>query len=144
MYHLKSSKADYSLDIPTSPSEITPEILYLSKMCEDSNAIEKDLYFKHNVKRGLRDVDGRGVIAGLTNIPSELMEAGQIDGANAWQVIRHIKIPLVTNSITICTFLGCNLHPIGALLSELSLSFPGFGFSFRYRFPPCVYLRLCP
>lgn len=27
MYHLKSSKADYSLDIPTSPSEITPEIL---------------------------------------------------------------------------------------------------------------------
>ncbi len=48
--------------------EITPEILYLSKMCEDSNAIEKDLYFKHNVKRGLRDLDGRGVIAGLTNI----------------------------------------------------------------------------
>lgn len=27
MYHLKSSKADYSLDIPTSPSEITPVIL---------------------------------------------------------------------------------------------------------------------
>ena len=48
--------------------EITPEILYLSKMCEDSNAIEKELYFKHDVKRGLRDVDGRGVIAGLTNI----------------------------------------------------------------------------
>ena len=48
--------------------EITPEILYLSKMCEDSNAIEKDLYIKHDVKRGLRDVDGRGVIAGLTNI----------------------------------------------------------------------------
>lgn len=45
-------------------------------------------------------------IAGLTNIPSELMEAGQIDGANAWQVIKHIKIPLVTNSITICTFLA--------------------------------------
>ncbi len=48
--------------------EITPEILYLSEMSENSNAIEKDLYFKHNVKRGLRDVDGRGVIAGLTNI----------------------------------------------------------------------------
>ena len=27
MYHLKSSKADYSLDIPTSPDEITPVIL---------------------------------------------------------------------------------------------------------------------
>ena len=48
--------------------EITPEILYLSQMCENSNAIEKELYFKHDVKRGLRDLDGRGVIAGLTNI----------------------------------------------------------------------------
>ncbi len=45
-------------------------------------------------------------IAGLTNIPAELMEAGQIDGANGWQVIKNIKIPLVTNSITICTFLA--------------------------------------
>ena len=78
----------------------------LPTFAEESNAIEKELYFKHDVKRGLRDVDGRGVIAGLTNIPSELMEAGQIDGANGWQVIRHIKIPLVTNSITICTFLA--------------------------------------
>ena len=57
-----------NVNIDKTLFEITPEILYLSKMCEDSNAIEKDLYFKHNVKRGLRDLDGRGVIAGLTNI----------------------------------------------------------------------------
>lgn len=48
--------------------EITPEILYLSEKSERSNAIEKDLYVQNNVKRGLRDLDGRGVLAGLTNI----------------------------------------------------------------------------
>ena len=57
-----------NINVDKTLFEITPEILYLSKKCEDSNAIEKDLYFKHNVKRGLRDLDGRGVIAGLTNI----------------------------------------------------------------------------
>ena len=57
-----------NINVDRTLFEITPEILYLSKKCEDSNAIEKDLYFKHNVKRGLRDLDGRGVIAGLTNI----------------------------------------------------------------------------
>lgn len=48
--------------------DITPEILYLSDMCEKNNAIDRDLYVQHNVKRGLRDLDGRGVLAGLTNI----------------------------------------------------------------------------
>ncbi len=48
--------------------EITPEILYLAGMCEESNAIDRELYIQHNVKRGLRDLDGRGVLAGLTNI----------------------------------------------------------------------------
>lgn len=48
--------------------EITPEVLYLSEKSERSNAIEKDLYVQNNVKRGLRDLDGRGVLAGLTNI----------------------------------------------------------------------------
>ena len=45
-------------------------------------------------------------IAGLTNISNELIEASQIDGAKGWQVVRHIKIPLVRNSIAICTFLS--------------------------------------
>ncbi len=54
--------------LDTALFEITPEILYLADMCEQSNAIEKELYIEHNVKRGLRDLDGRGVLAGLTNI----------------------------------------------------------------------------
>ncbi len=45
-------------------------------------------------------------IAGLTNISNELLEAARIDGAKGWQVIRYIKIPLVRNSIAICTFLA--------------------------------------
>ena len=48
--------------------EITPEILYLSEKSENNNAIDRNLYVENNVKRGLRDLDGRGVLAGLTNI----------------------------------------------------------------------------
>ncbi len=59
---MQNSKLDTAL------FEITPEILYLADMCEKSNAIDRELYVKHNVKRGLRDLDGRGVLAGLTNI----------------------------------------------------------------------------
>ena len=35
--------------------DITPEILYLADLCEKSNAIDRELYVTHNVKRGLRD-----------------------------------------------------------------------------------------
>ena len=48
--------------------DITPEIMYLSNLCEKNNAIDKELYVKLDVKRGLRDLDGTGVRAGLTNI----------------------------------------------------------------------------
>ena len=59
---MQNSKLDTAL------FEITPEIAYLANLCEKSNAIDKELYVQHNVKRGLRDLDGRGVLAGLTNI----------------------------------------------------------------------------
>ncbi len=45
-------------------------------------------------------------IAGLTNIPSELIEAAAIDGATTWQMIRNVKVPLIRNSTTICIFLA--------------------------------------
>lgn len=44
-------------------------------------------------------------IAGLQNIPSELVEASKIDGANKTQTLRHVTLPLVMPSITICLFL---------------------------------------
>ncbi len=44
-------------------------------------------------------------IAGLQNIPSSLTEAAAIDGATPLQALRHIILPMVAPSITICTFL---------------------------------------
>lgn len=44
-------------------------------------------------------------ISGIQNIPGELIEAAKIDGANSWQVLRKVIIPMVMPSITICTFL---------------------------------------
>ena len=44
-------------------------------------------------------------VAGLQNIPAEMNEAASIDGASPMQTLRHITIPMVMPSITICTFL---------------------------------------
>ena len=44
-------------------------------------------------------------IAGIQSISPELIEAAKIDGADAWQILRRITIPLVSPAITICTFL---------------------------------------
>ena len=59
--------------------EITPEIMYLADLCEKSNAIDKELYTHYNVKRGLRDVNGKGVLAGLTNI-SDVCATKEVNG----------------------------------------------------------------
>ena len=44
-------------------------------------------------------------IAGIQNIPGDLIEAAQIDGASKWQTLIKVKIPMLMPSITICTFL---------------------------------------
>lgn len=44
-------------------------------------------------------------IAAIQAIPTELVEAAQIDGANARQILFNITIPLVMPAFTICTFL---------------------------------------
>lgn len=44
-------------------------------------------------------------IAGLQNVPPELIEAAQIDGAGKWQTLRSVTIPMIMPSITICLFL---------------------------------------
>lgn len=48
--------------------EVTPAVQHLADLCEKNNAIDKELYTKYEVKRGLRDLNGKGVLAGLTNI----------------------------------------------------------------------------
>lgn len=49
-------------------SEITPEIHNLADKIKKNCVIDPELYQKYEVKRGLRDISGRGVLAGLTEI----------------------------------------------------------------------------
>lgn len=49
-------------------SEITPEIIELAELCKKNDVINPELYAKYDVKRGLRDVSGKGVLTGLTEI----------------------------------------------------------------------------
>ena len=44
-------------------------------------------------------------IAGLQNVPGDLLEAASIDGATSTQTLFKVKLPMVMPSITICTFL---------------------------------------
>lgn len=49
-------------------SEITPYIWQLSDLSNKNYNIKAESYSEHNVKRGLRDIDGKGVVTGLTEI----------------------------------------------------------------------------
>ena len=49
-------------------SEITPQIMELADLCKKNTAIDPELYAKYDVKRGLRDISGKGVLTGLTEI----------------------------------------------------------------------------
>jgi len=43
-------------------------------------------------------------IAGLQSIPNEVIEAARLDGVKKWQVIRHIKLPMIWPSIVVSVF----------------------------------------
>ena len=44
-------------------------------------------------------------VAGIQNIPADLIEAAKIDGANNWQLLKNVTLPLLMPTITICSFL---------------------------------------
>jgi raffinose/stachyose/melibiose transport system permease protein len=50
-------------------------------------------------------------IAALQAVPAELLEAAEIDGANAWQIVRHVKVPLIWHAIRLSIFFAI----VGAL-----------------------------
>ena len=60
-------------------SENTPQIVELAKLSEVADQIENDLFLKYDVKRGLRDLNGKGVLTGLTRI-SEIIAKEEVDG----------------------------------------------------------------
>ena len=61
--------------------EITPEILALSELSRKASEIDPELYTKYEIKRGLRDINGKGVLAGLTSI-SDIRTTQIIDGVS--------------------------------------------------------------
>ena len=54
--------------MPRSYSEITPYIRSLAATSNARNHITPEMYGEHKVFRGLRDVNGNGVVTGLTEI----------------------------------------------------------------------------
>jgi citrate synthase len=60
-------------------SEVTPEILKLTELCLENSSIDSELYTKYKVNRGLRDLNGNGVLTGLTEI-SDIQSFDIVDG----------------------------------------------------------------
>ncbi|MBR6788600.1 MAG: citrate/2-methylcitrate synthase [Clostridia bacterium] len=58
-------------------SEITPYVRKLAELSDSENNIQPEMYARHAVKKGLRDVDGSGVVAGLTEV--SLIKSKEID-----------------------------------------------------------------
>jgi len=74
-------------------SEITKELYELAELCKKNGTIDPELYVKYEVKRGLRDINGKGVLTGLTDISKiqsyvmEDMEMVPCDGKLYYQGI---------------------------------------------------------
>lgn len=60
-------------------AKISDDVFELAEKCVKNNGINPDLYNKYEVKRGLRDINGKGVLTGLTEI-SEIHSSEVIDG----------------------------------------------------------------
>ena len=65
--------------MPNPYSEITPKVRELAQKCVERSSIEPTLYTQYKVNRGLRDLQGKGVLTGLTEI-SEIQSSIQVDG----------------------------------------------------------------
>ena len=60
-------------------SEITPKLLELAQLSKEYSYIDPELYTAHDVKRGLRDLNGKGVLVGITRV-SEVNSKKLVDG----------------------------------------------------------------
>ena len=60
-------------------SDVTPAIEALARRSLENSSIAADDYVRYDVKRGLRDLNGKGVLAGLTEI-SDIVSKKMVDG----------------------------------------------------------------
>lgn len=99
-------------------SAMTPKILKLAEICEANNHINPELYTKYDVKRGLRDANGQGVLTGLTDIST----------VNATKVVDGVRVPIPGELM----YRGINVYDlVGGFLSDG-----------RFGFEETVYLLL--
>ncbi len=75
---------DYSLskggrDMTNNMNVVREEIKELSQLCVKNSNIDPNLYNKYDIKRGLRDLDGKGVLTGITEI-SEIIVKKNVGG----------------------------------------------------------------
>lgn len=59
--------------------EILPQIREFTGLCREHSTIDTQLYTEYDVKRGLRDINGKGVLTGLTEI-SDIVSSKTVDG----------------------------------------------------------------
>lgn len=71
-----------------SYSDVTPKIKDLSQLCCDNSHIDSELYSKFDVKKGLRDINGKGVLTGLT----EISEIRQVKVENGEEIPWHGRL----------------------------------------------------
>ena len=118
-------------DINSIFFDITPEIEELALKCETNNAIDKELYTKYEVKRGLRDLNGKGVLAGLTNI-SDVCATKIVDG---------VSVPCAGNlyyrGYNIKDLVSGFLEATTAKLEEIGCEVEEFDDAVRVRAPQC-------
>ena len=70
-------------DLDSILFDISPKIKELAGLCEANTGIDKELFVKYDVKRGLRDSAGKGVLTGLT----------EISDVNGYKLVNGRRIP---------------------------------------------------
>lgn len=99
-------------------TKVTPEIERLTEICKEHSSIDLSLYGKYDVKRGLRDINGKGVLAGLT----------QVSNVQAVKVVEGKEVPCAGS----LSYRGYNIKDLTA----------GFVRDGRFGFEETTYLLL--
>ena len=69
------------MNMTTYGTNLRPKLERLTDICVSNGQIDPSLYGKYEVKRGLRDLNGKGVLTGLTDI-SEIRASKTVDGVS--------------------------------------------------------------
>ncbi len=108
--------------IHTRKARKDPQIERWAESAIESNMVDPDLYTKYDVKRGLRDISGTGVMAGLTRVgdvqPNKKGEGGISEG-HGQLLYRGIDIEELTEGFTSDGRLGFEETAFLLLLGKL-------------------------